>query len=244
SFATMGKPNDEIRMTKSELTTNDEAQTLLVSSSVLGHLQPISMKPGCPTLHYSITPSAPARSARLGHFDRIKRALEFFLRQNPFLPSNFANGSPGFRALLFDFSGSIVPNLWRETGHHCHRKLHQFAAALFVCHDAAHAFLAENLDDVRQQSDRFEKIVCHHRHHHVELEIPVRACPGDGRVVANHLRAHHHHRFAHHGIHFAWHDGAARLRSGKPDLADPAARPAAKPANVVCDFKQTHRDRL
>jgi hypothetical protein len=40
SLATMGKPNDEIRMTKSELMTNDEAQTLLVSSSVLGHCNP------------------------------------------------------------------------------------------------------------------------------------------------------------------------------------------------------------
>src|SRR6266536_2874319 len=99
SFATMGKPNDEIR-------------TLLVSSSVLGHLQPISMKPRCPTLHCSIPPSAFARPARLGHFDRIKRALEFFLRQNPFLPSNFANGLPGFRAFLCNFGGSIVPNLW------------------------------------------------------------------------------------------------------------------------------------
>ena len=27
----------------------------------------------------------------------------------------------------------------------------------------------------------------HHWHHHVELEVSVRARPGDGRVVADHL---------------------------------------------------------
>src|SRR5439155_22713509 len=37
SLATIGQPNDEIRMSKSELMTNDEARTQLVSSLVLRH---------------------------------------------------------------------------------------------------------------------------------------------------------------------------------------------------------------
>ena len=68
------------------------------------------------------------------------------------------------------------------------------------------------------------------------------ARPGDRCVVADHLRADLHQRLAHHGVHLAGHDRAARLRLGKPDLADPAARAAAQPADVVGDFEEADRD--
>ena len=63
-------------------------------------------------------------------------------------------------------------------------------------------------------------------------------------VVADNLRANHHHRFAHDRVHFARHDRAARLGGGQLDFADAAARAAAEPANVVRDFEQADRDRF
>ena len=89
-----------------------------------------------------------------------------------------------------------------------------------------------------------EKIVRHHRHHDVELEISVRARPGDGGVGADNLRANHHRRLAHHRVDFARHDRAAGLRGGQLNFADAAARPAAEPANVVGDFEKADRDRF
>ena len=79
----------------------------------------------------------------------------------------------------------------------------------------------------------------HHRHHDIELEVSVCAGPGDAGVVADHLSADHHDRFAHHRIHFARHDRAAWLRGGKLNLADAATRAAPKPADIVGDFEQT-----
>src|SRR5436190_6309888 len=92
----------------------------------------------------------PSRSAsrRLGHFDRIKCALEFFVWQKLFFPRNLANRSSGLRAFFGNFSGPIVTDLWRKAGDHCHRKFHQLAAALFIRRDAAHTFLTENIDGV------------------------------------------------------------------------------------------------
>src|ERR1043166_9540643 len=105
-------------MTKSELMTNDEALTLPVCVWLL--------RPS------SIATSLRSGVARLGHFDRVKRALEFPFRQNVFLPGNFTNGASGLRAFFRNFSGAIVTDLWSETGHHRHGKLDQFFAALFV----------------------------------------------------------------------------------------------------------------
>src|SRR2546425_9565881 len=82
--------------------------------------------------------------AWLGHFDRVQRALEFFLGQNFFLPCNFAHCASGLRTLFCNLRGAIITDLRRETGYHCHGKLYQLAAALFVRYDAAHTFLAEN----------------------------------------------------------------------------------------------------
>jgi len=64
---------------------------------------------------------------------------------------------------------------------------------LFVGNNAADAFFAENIDDVRKQPDRLEKTMGHHRHHDIQLEISVCPRPGNARVVADHLRRHHHH---------------------------------------------------
>ena len=86
--------------------------------------------------------------------------------------------------------------------------------------------------------------MCHHRHHDVKLKIPVRGCPGDCHIVADHLRANHHQGFAHDRVHLARHDRAARLRRRKLNLTNAAARTTPQPANVISDLKKTHRDRF
>src|SRR4029077_3391549 len=127
-------------------------------------------------------------------------------------------------------------------GYHGHRKLHQFAAALLVRHDASYAFLGEDVHDVRQQPDGFQDVVRHHRHHHVQLEVSVRACPGNCRVVADHLCAHHHERFGHHWVYFSRHDGAARLRGRQLNFTAAAPRPAAYHLNIVRNFEERYGD--
>src|ERR1041385_4037156 len=119
----------------------------------------------------SATPSLASGSAWLCHFDRVQRALEFFLLQDLFLARNFANRAPGLRTLFCNICGAIITNLRRKTGHHCHGKPHSPAAPPLIRHDAAHPFLAETIAYVRQQAKLLEKTVDHHWHHHVELEI-------------------------------------------------------------------------
>src|SRR5215469_5887154 len=181
---------------------------------------------------------------RLGHLDWIQRTLEFLFRQYFFLACNFANSATGFRALLCDFGSAIVTNLRREAGHHCQRQLDQLSAALFVGYDAMDTFVTENIDYICEQPDRLEKIMRHYRHHDVELEVSVCAGPGNGRVVPDHLGANQHHRFAHHRIHLARHDRTAGLYGGKLKFADPAARPASEPADIVCNLEQADGNRF
>src|SRR4029077_8644321 len=130
----------------------------------------------------------------------------------------------------------------REAGHHGHRKLHQFAATLLVRHDASYAFLGKDVHHVRQQPDGFHDVVRHDWHHHVQLEVSVRACPCDCHVVADHLCTHHHDRFGHHWVYFPRHDGAAWLRGRQLNFADAAPRPAAEPTNVVRNFEESDSD--
>src|SRR4030095_28556 len=120
----------------------------------------------------------------------------------------------------------------------------QFAAALFVRHNAANALVTESIDHVCQQPDRLEKAVRPHRHHDVELEVSIGPGPGNGGVVADHLCADHHHRFAHYRVYLARHDGAARLRRRKLEFADSASGTAAEPADIVSNLKQTDRNRF
>src|SRR5262249_28230322 len=110
--------------------------------------------------------------------------------------------------------------------------------------DAANTFVAENIDHICKQPDRLKKVVRHHRHHDVELEVSVCPSPGNGRVVADHLCADHHYSFAHYRIHLAGHDRTAGLRRRKVDFANPASGTAPQPTDIVCNLKQTDRNRF
>src|SRR5262249_42563660 len=105
-----------------------------------------------------------------------------------------------------------------------------------------YAFLGKDIDHVRQQSDRFQDVVRHHWHHHIELEVSVRACPGDCHVIADHLCTHHHHRFGHHWVYFSRHDRAARLCGRQLNFPDPAARTATEPAYIIRNFEESYGD--
>ena len=58
----------------------------------------------------------------------------------------------------------------------------------------------------------------------VELEVALGAGEPDRRVVADHLRAHHRHRFALRGVDLARHDRRAGLVLGEDELTQPRAR--------------------
>src|SRR5206468_12897485 len=95
----------------------DSARFLIGALSLL----PISTQPPTPNppvLHRAQSPLV--RSARLSHFDRVQRALEFFLRQNLFLAGNFSNCPSGLGALLCNFSSPIITDFGGEAGHHRH----------------------------------------------------------------------------------------------------------------------------
>src|SRR6266568_5924097 len=123
----------------------------------LGHLIAMFAPPeNCgPSSLATTKRSLPAGSARLGHFEGVQCALELVFGQDLFFSRNLANRSSGLDALLGNFRRAIVTDLWREAGHHGHRKLHQFATAFLVCHDALYAFLSKDIHYVRQQSVGF-----------------------------------------------------------------------------------------
>src|SRR6266516_2505846 len=67
SLATIGQPNDEIRMSKSELMTNDEARTQLVSSLVLRHSFVIGHFSFVIPIHFDGSPDAQHSTTPLLH---------------------------------------------------------------------------------------------------------------------------------------------------------------------------------
>ena len=69
-----------------------------------------------------------------------------------------------------------------------------------------------------------------------------RAAEGDGLVVPHDPGANLHHAFAHDGIYFAGHDGAAGLTIGQLDFEEAAARSAGEPADIVSDVEQRDGD--
>ena len=57
------------------------------------------------------------------------------------------------------------------------------------------------------------------------LSSKLPAAPaGDGRVVPDHLRAHHQRGLGQHRVHLAGHDARARLQVGQVDLGEAGAR--------------------
>src|SRR5439155_26174180 len=117
----------------------------------LGHLIAMFAPPeNCgPSSLATTKRSLPAGSARLGHFERVQCALELVVGQDLFFSRNLANRSSGLGALLGNFRRPIVTDSWRQAGYHGHRKLHQFAAAFLVRHDASYALVGEDIHRVR-----------------------------------------------------------------------------------------------
>ena len=110
--------------------------------------------------------------------------------------------------------------------------------------DAGGAVFVEAVARIAQQADRLQEVVGDNGHIDVQLEIARRARHADGDVVAEHLAAHHGHRFALGRVDFARHDGRTRLVFGDFDFAQTAARAACQPADVVGDFVQACRQRF
>src|SRR6266576_1014864 len=117
----------------------------------LGHLIAMFAPPeNCgPSSLATTKRSLPAGSTRLGHFEGVQCTLELVFGQDLFFPRDLANRSSSLGALLGNFRRAIVTDLWREAGHHGHRKLHQFAATFLIGHDTSYAFLSEDIDHVR-----------------------------------------------------------------------------------------------
>ena len=85
--------------------------------------------------------------------------------------------------------------------------------------------------------------VGHHRHHHVQLELPAGgAAEGDRLVVAQHAGGDLHQALAEHRIDLARHDRTARLAVGQLDLVEAAARAGGQPADVVGHVEQRGGD--
>lgn len=89
------------------------------------------------------------------------------------------------------------------------------------------AVFVEAVARVAQEADGLQEVVGDDGHIDVQLEIARRARHTDGNVVAEHLAAHHRHRFALGRVDFARHNGRTRFVFGDFDFAQAAARPLA-----------------
>ena len=78
---------------------------------------------------------------------------------------------------------------------------------------------------VTQQRRRMNEVVYHDGLEHVQLEVALRPCHGDGHIVAEHLNHHHRHRFALGRIDLAGHDRRAGLVGRQYQLPESGTRP-------------------
>ena len=88
------------------------------------------------------------------------------------------------------------------------------AAARYVGVGALDDLVGEQPSGRSDQPGRLEHVACHHRHHHVELKVALRAAECHARIVADHLRGDHHRCLTDHRVDLAGHDRGAGLQIG------------------------------
>jgi hypothetical protein len=88
-----------------------------------------------------------------------------------------------------------------------------------------HRIFAELLAAIRQDALLMQEIVDDDRTHRVELEIALRPCEGNRRIVAKHLNRNHHHSLALGRIDLPRHNRRPWLIGGQLQLSEGAARP-------------------
>ena len=138
--------------------------------------------------------------------------------------------------LLGDLRRLVVADMRIQRRHQHQRAAHQLGNALAIGLDADGAVFVEAGHAVRQQPHALQEVVRNHRPEHIELEVAGSAADVDRHVVAEHLAAQHGDGFALGRVDLARHDRGAGFVFRNADLADPAARTAGQPADVVGDL--------
>ena len=139
---------------------------------------------------------------------------------------------------LCDFSRAVVPHMRCQRGDKHQRAIKQFGQALRPRLDSRCTMTLEARTTVGQQAQALQKGVGDHRLVDIELEVAAGAGEVDRGVVAQHPRADHRQRLGLGRIDLARHDRAAWLVLRYADFADPAARTARQPADIVGDLVQ------
>src|SRR5450759_379413 len=160
--------------------------------------------------HPTGTEGSPLRGVA-SHREHIQGLVELRLGQVACLDVTTGDDNvadrPSFEQGLFDDRGcAFVAQVAVERGHDRRRALSQVQAPLFVRSDAVYASVCQEAGSPSQEHQRLQQVSPDNRQHDVELEVAASTRRGDGRVVADHLCAHHEHGFRDHGVDLAWHD--------------------------------------
>src|SRR5437764_2779782 len=123
-----------------------------------------------------------------GHFQHIECLVQLSTGHRarldvPALDDDLADGAPLGERLLGHRGRLVVPEVAVERRDDRRRTLGVLPHPRLVRFDAGDAAVGEQPGHVRQQPDRLQQVARHHRQHHVELEVALRAGERHRRVV-------------------------------------------------------------
>src|SRR5271166_84085 len=172
----------------------------------------------------------------MSHVLRFEDVIQLGFGEQIFFEHKFVNAAVGDKGFLGDGGTLFVAEHRVERGNEADRILHVPEAAFAVGFNAGDAARVKYDRSVTQQRKAEKQVECNNRFSHIQLKFAGLAGHGDSNVGADDLEADLVNDFGNHRVHFAGHDGRARLHRRQVDLVKSATRTRRKPAQIVADF--------
>jgi hypothetical protein len=158
----------------------------------------------------SILTRHPCRRHGLGREDSI----ELLGREQAALEHQLTNSAAGGDGGFSDVRCRGVADVGAERRSDGGAALEQLARARHVGFDSGNAAFEQHAHRLAEDPARVQRVPRHHRHHHVQFELPTIRSGVNGGVAAVDLVANLVDHFRHRRIHFAGHDRRAGLHRG------------------------------
>jgi hypothetical protein len=126
--------------------------------------------------------------------------------EQPALEDQLTDGAASGDGGLGDVGRLRVADVGAERGGDGSAALEQLSGACLVGFDASNATLEQHAHRLPQDPACMQRVPRHHRHHHVQLELPAVGSRLNRGVAAIHLVANLVDHFRHGRIHLAGHD--------------------------------------
>src|SRR6266446_1373435 len=178
--------------------------------------------------------------SRMSHVLGFEDVVELGLGKQFFFEYQFVDATVGHEGFLCDTRALFVAEHRVEGSDQPDGILHIGETTFAVSFDASNAAGVEDNCSVAQECETEKQVKGDDRLGHIQLKFARFAGHGDSDVGSNDLETDLADHFGNYRVHFAGHDGRARLHRRQADLVKSAPWPGRKPAQVVADFGKLH----